>query len=65
MVDFICCECKRHVSVVGPGFDKVPKPPLCVVCLMIPGWTSDALLRKRLGYSEGRDDDAGPPERSK
>jgi hypothetical protein len=55
MVQFTCCECGRHVSVVGPGFDKVPKPPLCAACLMMPGWTSDPLLRERLGCDEETD----------
>ncbi len=49
MVEFVCCECKRLVDVVGPGFDVVPTPPLCAACLMLPGWPSDPVLRERLG----------------
>jgi hypothetical protein len=54
MVDFICCECKRRVSVVGPGFDEVPKPPLCAACLLMPGWIDDPVLLDHLWPLEGR-----------
>lgn len=53
--EFICCECNRHVVATGPGFEKVPCPPLCVACLMMPGWMTIPLLRERMGYVE-------PPE---
>jgi hypothetical protein len=61
MATFTCCECNRHVISFAYGSDKIPEPPLCAACLMMPGWTSDPLLRERLGYDEptdpeGRDD---------
>jgi hypothetical protein len=56
MAEFVCCECKRHVSVTGPGFEKTPEPPLCAACLMMPGWTGDPLLRERLGCDEAPDE---------
>lgn len=39
MADFTCCECRRDITSIGIGCEKVPDPPLCVTCLMVPGWT--------------------------
>lgn len=56
MIEFTCCECRRRVSVVGPGFEKIPEPPLCAACLMLPGWINDPFLRERLGYDKAPDE---------
>jgi hypothetical protein len=52
MAEFTCCECKRQIISFGCRSEKVPEPPLCAACLMMPGWTSDPLLRERLGCGD-------------
>ena len=36
-VHFACCECGRLISRSGPSV-RLPSPPLCRDCLMVPGW---------------------------
>jgi hypothetical protein len=57
MTEFTCCECNRHVSVVGPGFEKIPEFRLCAACLLMPGWETIPLLRERLGYNNSVGDE--------
>jgi hypothetical protein len=46
--EFVCCECKRNIVLVGTL--KRPEPPLCAHCLSIPGWHEDPLLKKIFGH---------------
>jgi hypothetical protein len=46
MVEFNCCECKRHIVAVG--LEKIPQPPLCAVCIFLPSWFEDQRLRAML-----------------
>lgn len=34
--EFTCCECDRDITNVGLA--KAPEPPLCLLCLEVPGW---------------------------
>jgi hypothetical protein len=36
--DFTCCECGAPVSDFTR--DKPPEPPLCAICVWVPGWTA-------------------------
>ena len=47
MRQFECCECGMQVSRLHSG--KPPVPPLCAICLHLPGWPSDPLLRAYFG----------------
>jgi hypothetical protein len=43
--EFKCVECHRHiVQVAGP----VNQFHLCAMCMSLPGWSKDPILRKQL-----------------
>lgn len=48
MIEFDCCECKQHVVAIVA--EKPPEPPLCALCVAMPGWHEDAALRVMFGY---------------
>lgn len=54
MIEFDCCECTTHV--VDVIRDKPPEPPLCALCLHLPGWHEDPKLRAILGRHLVADD---------
>lgn len=45
-IEFICCECGRHIIAVA--LELLPEPPLCGACLHVPGWFKDPQLRRAL-----------------
>lgn len=45
--EYTCCECGVGVIAYAPR--KLPEPPLCAVCLMMPGWMNDQYLRGVFG----------------
>lgn len=47
-VEFKCCECGQ--SIVAVVLEIVPEPPLCGMCLNIPGWNDDPHLRDVLAH---------------
>jgi hypothetical protein len=47
MVEFDCCECGAHI--VAGAAEKPPEPPLCAICLFLPGWQEDPKLREIYG----------------
>jgi hypothetical protein len=49
--EFDCCEC--GVRVIAYDAHARPEPPLCPLCLMLPGWMRFADLR--LILAGGRD----------
>lgn len=51
MAEFDCCECGVHVTAVVS--DKPPVPPLCALCLSLPGWHEDYELRTVFGEANG------------
>lgn len=61
--EFDCCECGRHIVAIG--LELAPEPPLCSHCLFLPGWFTDASLRKVIdpGHDgrEAVDLDSGSP----
>jgi len=46
-IEYDCCECHDHVVAIT--LDKPPEPPLCMACLVMPGWMDDPVLRGMLG----------------
>ncbi len=42
MIEFDCCDCGIHVVAIIP--EKAPEPPLCAMCLFVPGWFEDPQL---------------------
>lgn len=49
--EYECCECGIHVVNVTAA--TRPEPPLCGVCLNVPGWMSDPRLREIFGDRTG------------
>lgn len=45
--EYDCCEC--GIRVVNVTADVAPEPPLCGICLHLPGWQSDPRLREIFG----------------
>ena len=44
MIEFDCCECRQHVVAIVA--EKAPEPPLCALCVSLPGWHEDPKLRR-------------------
>ena len=57
--EFDCCECGRHIVVLG---GPVSYPPLCAACLMLPGWFRKPEMRNILDPEHDGRDPADAPQ---
>lgn len=51
--EYECCEC--GISVVNVTAETKPEPPLCGICLHLPGWMTDPRLRELFSDRTGRE----------
>ena len=50
--EYDCCECGGHVSSCMPS----PVHPFCTLCVWLPGWWRDPVMRDGFAHDEWRNE---------